>query len=91
MARTDPDTPASKVCQDAIKRLYNSCCLRRIDRSQTPPANAPPFRTFIVDSAGTSGFDPTKRQPLPGTRNLWEACLMLQPILIYHRGMNAEK
>ena len=92
MARTAPDTPASQVVgKDAIDCLYNDRHLLRIDRSRAPPGNAPDIRTFVIHLAGIAGFDPTKRQPLPGTRKLREAYLMFKPILIYHRGMNEQK
>ena len=92
MARTVPDTPASQVVgHDAIECLYNYRYLLRIDRSRAPPETAPDIRTFIIHLAGIAGFDSTKRQPLPGTRKLWEAYLMFKPILIYHRGTNSDK
>ena len=92
MARTVPDTPASQVVgQEAIDCLYNYRYLRRISRSRAPPGKDLDIRTFVIYLAGIAGFDSTKRQPLPGTRKLWEAYLMYKPILIYHRGMNAEK
>ena len=92
MARTVPDTPASQVVgQEAIDCLYNYRYLLRINRSRAPPGENLDIRTFVIDLAGIAGFDSTKRQPLPGTRKLWEAYLMYKPILIYHRGMNADK
>ena len=60
MARTVPDTPASKVVgQDAIDCLYNYRYLLRIDRSRAPPGKAPDIRTFIIHLAGIAGFDST--------------------------------
>ncbi len=91
MARTAPKTPASEVVgQEAIDCLYNYRYLLRICNARAPPEPAPDIKSFVIDLAGIAGFDPTKRQPLPGTRKLWEAYLMFKPILIYHRGMKED-
>ncbi len=30
--------------------------------------------TFVIDLARLAGFRPSKRQPLPGTKKIWQAC-----------------
>ena len=39
--------------------------------------------TFVIDLARLAGFRPSKRQPLPGTKKIWQACR------IHKEGLNA--
>ncbi|MCY4590728.1 MAG: hypothetical protein OXE86_09255, partial [Alphaproteobacteria bacterium] len=94
MARTEPDTPAHTVIDpEMIACLYiflRHLGIRRFSRGP-PDRDQLDIRTFVIDLANAAGFDSTKRQPLPGTRKLWEAWSRFQPVWIYHRGLNAEK
>ena len=93
MARTEPDTPAHTVIDpEMIRCLYiflRHLGIRRISRAP-PDLERLDIRTFVIDLANAAGFDSTKRQPLPGTRKLWEAWTHFQPAWIYHRGLMAE-
>ena len=90
MARTEPDTPAHAVIDpDMIECLYiflRLLGIRRISRAP-PDREHLDIRTFVIDLANAAGFDSTKRQPLPGTRKLWEAWVRFQPAWIQYRGM----
>ncbi len=90
MARTEPSTPARDVidpemitCLSIFLRLLG---IRRIMRSPPDPEHLT-IRTFVIDLAHAAGFDSTRRQPLPGTRTLWEAWVRFQPAWIQYRGM----
>ena len=90
MARTEPGTPASSVIDpDMIECLYiflRLLGIRRISRAPPDPEHLT-IRTFVIDLANAAGFDSTKRQPLPGTRKLWEAWSRFQPAWVQYQGM----
>ena len=93
MARTEPDTPAHTIIDpEMIVCLYTFLRILGIRRiSRAPPDRQHlTIRTFVIDLANAAGFDSTKRQPLPGTRKLWEAWVRFQPAWIYHRGLKAQ-
>ena len=51
-----------------------------MERSFKIPRGRPEAMTigeFAVLAAGQAGFHPSKRQPLPGTQNLWEGLKFL--------------
>ena len=88
MARTAPKTPADEVVErDMINCLYECLYILGVLRARAPPGRQPDIRTFVVDLAKVAGFDPTKRQPVPGTWKLWEAWMHFRVALIYHRGL----
>ena len=88
MARAAPQTPADEVVeQDMIDCLYEYLHILGVLRARAPSGHRPDIRTFVVDLAKVAGFDPTKRQPLPGTWKLGEAWMHFRAALIYHRGL----
>ncbi len=92
MARTAPQTPADEVVeQDMIDCLYEYLHILGVLRARAPPGHRPDIRTFVVDLAKVAGFDPTKRQPLPGTRKLWEAWMHFRAALILYRGLKQNR
>ncbi len=92
MARTAPQTPADEVVeQDMIDCLYEYLHILGVLRARAPPGHRPDIRTFVVDLAKVAGFDPTKRQPLPGTRKLWEAWMHFRAALILYRGLKQHR
>ena len=82
MARTSPQTPADEVVEQDMVFTNTST-----SSASCAPGHRPDIRTFVADPAKVAGFDPTKRQPLPGTSKLWEAWMHFRAALIYHRGM----
>ena len=53
-------------------------------------ARGPPDMTvarFVTLTAGLAGFHPSKRQPLPGTRKLWEGIRFLSGAVIAIQAM----
>lgn len=56
-------------------------------RARPPPEKPPDFRTFVIDAARFAGFDPRKRQSLPGTRLLWKGYFYLRHTAITHRAL----
>ncbi len=76
LAREKPDDPAWRhVAQDDI---YTVCFLAE-DRGFKVPRRPPDMdiRTFVVLAAGLAEFHTSKRQPLPGTRKLWQGLKIL--------------
>ncbi len=92
LARTAPHTPADDVLpQDMIDCLYQHLHFDRIIRARAPPDHRLDIQTFVIDLARITGFHPTKRQPLPGTRKLWETWMHFKPTLIFYRGMKQQE
>ncbi len=72
MAREKPDTPAREVAgEEEIDAMYGLLEYEGIIKKR--PDEAPDIRTYVVDLARYAGFRPSKRQPLPGTKKLWQA------------------
>ena len=52
-------------------------------RSKAPPN--PTIREFSVELGRLAGFQPSKRQPLPGIRKLWSAWTIFAPAMLLYR------
>ena len=52
-----------------------------------PPHPDHTIADFAVNIARIAGFIPSKRQPMPGTRKLWEGCVTLSPFVEHRRAM----
>ena len=88
MARDKPDTPADRVVDsDAITALYVRLMAYGIVPARPPPGQPPDIRTFVIDTARLAGFDPRKRQPLPGTQLLWKGYVYLQHATLTYRAL----
>ncbi len=88
LAREKPDLPANRVVSDdEITILHVSLNDRGIVRARAPPDRPPGIRAFVVDVARLAGFDPTKRQPLPGTQLLWKGYVHLRHATSTYRAL----
>ena len=70
-ARERPDDPARMYAgPDEIEVLFALAA----SLGPTPPRGPPDpdVGTFVVLTAGLAGFHPSKRQPMPGNRKLWQ-------------------
>ncbi|MCY3982127.1 MAG: hypothetical protein OXF51_10295 [Alphaproteobacteria bacterium] len=88
IARDTPDIPANHVVTDdeiAILHIRLMACA--MVRARPPPEKPPDIRTFVIDVARCAGFDPQKRQPLPGTQLLWKGYLYLQHATLTYRAL----
>jgi len=74
LARNRPDELAIQYLQRAeievLLLLAKSCGLKI-------PRGPPTMAAFVVLTGGLAGFQPNKRQPLPGVKKLWEGLLDL--------------
>ena len=71
LARERPDDPARMYAgPDEIEVLLALAA----SLGPTPPRGPPDpdVGTFVVLTAGLAGFHPSKRQPMPGNRKLWQ-------------------
>ena len=72
MAKHEPDRLASKVF-DAMEIQALRLLLHHINRRHTirPPPDLT-VRQYMVDIGRLAGFSPSKRQPVPGTKKIWQ-------------------
>ena len=88
LARSAPDTPARTVVHlDEIHVLAVHMAKPNHRRQRGPPDPDQTVAAFAVNTARLAGFIPSKRQPLPGTRKLWEGYLILSLFVEHHRAM----
>ena len=88
IARDKPDTPANHVVSDdEIAILYIRLMAYGMVRARPPPDKPPDIRTFVIDVARFAGFDPRKRQPLPGTQLLWKGYVYLRHATLTYRAL----
>jgi len=74
----DAITACHVVTDDEIAILHIRLMACAMVRARPPPEKPPDIRTFVIDVARCAGFDPQKRQPLPGTQLLWKGYVYLQ-------------
>ena len=88
LARSAPDTPAKTVVHDDEIHVLAVHMAKPNHRKQRgPPDPDQAIAEFAVNTARLAGFIPSKRQPLPGTRKLWEGYLILSLFVEHHRAM----
>ena len=88
MARDQPETSADAVVtEDHIAALYIHLQYHAIIPARPPPGTVPDIRTFAVDLARLAGFHPRKQQPLPGTKKIWRAYVILAHSIPVYRAM----
>ena len=78
-AREHPEQPSSAVAsQDEIDTLR--LLLEEIGApwARSPPGQNPDTRTFVIGLGRIVGFQPSRRQPLPGVQKVWEGNKMLK-------------
>ena len=88
IARDTPDIPANHVVSDdEIAILYIRLMAYGMARARPPPDKPPDIRTFVINVARFAGFDPRKRQPLPGTQLLWKGYVYLRHATLTYRAL----
>ena len=81
-ARERPNSSAAKlVGQQTIDKLYRLLKHQGHTGIRGPPARID-IRTYVIDLARLVGFRPTKRQPMPGTKRVWQANEILMLVII---------
>ena len=74
LARERPETPATEVFPeedvDLLHTLLESQGHREVVRR--PDGNVPDIRAVVVDLGRLVGAHPSPRQPLPGTKTVWQ-------------------
>ena len=78
-ARDAPGTPARQVLtRDEMLMIWVQVKNKQLqppgERGRPPPTD---IRSWVILLARTTGFRPSKRQPLPGNEVLWQACVDL--------------
>ena len=76
-ARERPDTPATEACPEEGIRLPPTLLSAQGHREITTmdDGTPPDIRTFTIDLGRLVGAHPTKRQPLPGVKKVWQGLL----------------
>ncbi len=88
LARSAPDTPAKTVVHvDEIHVLAVHMAKPNHRKQRGPPDPDQAIAEFAVNTARLAGFIPSKRQPLPGTRKLWEGYLILSLFVENYRAI----
>ncbi len=80
LARSEPDTPASRIVhrdEITVLNIYMTARQRKQRKQRAPPVSEPTIEAFAIDTARVAGFIPKKRQPLPGTEKLWQGYSIL--------------
>ena len=78
-AKETPDAPAvDTVPEDAPRTLKRALRSRGV-RPKAPPD--PTIRESAVELGRIAGFQPSKRQPLPGIQKLWSAWTIFAPMM----------
>ena len=86
-ARERPDRLAADVMdRDEIFMLYIELYRLRVIRAGAPPDYIPDLQTFAVDLGRYVGFIPSRRQPMPGTEQLWSGMQYLMIATTTYRG-----
>ncbi len=86
LARSMPDAPARTVVHmDEITVLAIHMSMPNHRRQRGPPDPNQTIASFVVNTARLAGFIPRKRQPLPGTKKLWEGYVLLSLFVQHSR------
>lgn len=88
LARSAPDMPARTVVHpDGIHVPAIHMAKPSHRRRRGPPDPDRTVAAFAVNTARLAGFIPSKRQPTPGTKKLWEGYLIPSLFVEHHRAM----
>ena len=88
LARSAPETPARTVVHpDKVHVLAVHMAKPNHCRQHGPPDPDQTVAEFAVNTARLAGFIPSKRQPMQGTRKLWEGYLILSLYTENYRAM----
>ena len=82
LARVEPDRPAIRVLtREEIETL--DLLLEDLGsharKHQTPDPERQTIRQTVINIGRLAGFQPSKRQPLPGNIKLWQGYVLLKP------------
>ena len=82
LARAEPDRPAIRVLtREEIETL--NLLLEDLGsharKHQTPDPERQTIRQTVINLGRLAGFQPSKRQPLPGNIKLWQGYVLLKP------------
>ena len=82
LARAEPDRPAIRVLtREEIETL--DLLLEDLGsharKHQTPDPERQTIRQTVINIGRLAGFQPSKRQPLPGNIKLWQGYVLLKP------------
>ena len=78
-AKETPDAPAVDTVPEDAPRILKRALRSRGVRPKAPPN--PTIRESAVELGRIAGFQPSKRQPLPGIRKLWSAWTIFAPMM----------
>ena len=78
-AKETPDAPAVDTVPEDAPRILKRALRSRGVRPKAPPD--PTIREFTVELGRIAGFQPSKRQPLPGIQKLWSAWTIFAPMM----------
>ncbi len=87
LARSEPETPASRVVHRDEITVLNIYKAGRQRKQRAPPDSEPTIEAFAIEVARIAGFIPRKRQPLPGTEKLWQGYKILLTFVENYRMM----
>ena len=91
MARDKPQAPATDaMSKDEVLVLYLELSRKGIIKIRAPPDWVPDICTFVVDLGRYVGFRPTRRQPLPGTKKIWQGMKFLIPVACFYTELKAQ-
>ena len=74
LARERPETPAAEAFPDADVDLLHTLLESQGHRNvvRMPDGKAPDIRAVVIDLGRLVGSHPSARQPLPGTKKVWQ-------------------
>ena len=82
-ARETPDAPAVDTVPEDAPRILKRVLRINGVRPKAPPD--PTVRESAVELGRLAGFQPSKRQPLPGIQKLWSAWTIFAPAMLLYR------
>ena len=88
VAKHEPDRLASEIIDKDEILMQQALTYHEANKHKPNPPPPPPLpldltiRQYVVELAGIAGFRPTKRQPMPGTKKIWQATKKLSIAMI---------
>ena len=88
LAKNEPDRPAISII-DEVEIKVQRVLLHHIDhRVEICPPPDLTIRQYVVDVGRLAGFSPTKKQPVPGTKKIWQGDKELKNAVRTYEAMN---
>ena len=72
-----------------VEAVVIHAAYERVIGQRAPPEPDMTVARYVTLVAGLAGFRPTKRQPLPGTRKLWQGLRILNVAETHARAIRA--